>query len=359
MNGQESAPVRRKGGRLVVIAVIAVIILLFVFFLKDIMIPLIRLEMRHDLHGVRELLDASGLERRQIAGVGVGIPIYGESDQADRTIEEICRAAFSGLRYSVVHDGVVGHLGALSGRPGVNVVAGTGSIALGMDAEGHTVRCGGWGHYFSDEGSCYWMGLQAMALFCRQADGRLPKGPLYAIIREKYGLKSDYEFVPLMGRDVMPVRSRVAVQQRLLLEAADAGDGAAVAVYALVKSFPEDYDAEGKLIVEGAKMANDTFKGVGYAAGIFSGWLLERRLVGFSTEASLPVKLTRGVTGLLGYYIVSLICVPLIKKIPGPAGTLISCFLQTFWILFLFPLCVKFFEKKMPAGKTQAESVRV
>ena len=182
--------------------------------------------------GVRELLDASGLERRQIAGVGVGIPIYGESDQADRTIEEICRAAFSGLRYSVVHDGVVGHLGALSGRPGVNVVAGTGSIALGMDAEGHTVRCGGWGHYFSDEGSCYWMGLQAMALFCRQADGRLPKGPLYAIIREKYGLKSDYEFVPLMGRDVMPVRSRVAAQQRLLLEAADAGDGAAVAVYA-------------------------------------------------------------------------------------------------------------------------------
>ena len=125
----------------------------------------------------------------------------------------------------------------------------------------------------------------------------------------------------------------------------------AVAVYALVKSFPEDYDAEGKLIVEGAKMANDTFKGVGYAAGIFSGWLLERRLVGFSTEASLPVKLTRGVTGLLGYYIVSLICVPLIKKIPGPAGTLLSCFLQTFWILFLFPLCVKFFEKKMPAGK--------
>ena len=49
----------------------------------------------------------------------------------------------------------------------------------------------------------------------------------------------------------------------------------------------------------------------------------------------------------------------LIKKIPGPAGTLISCFLQTFWILFLFPLCVKFFEKKMPAGKPQAESVRV
>ena len=61
MNGQESAPVRRKGGRLVVIAVIAVIILLFVFFLKDIMIPLIRLEMRHDLHGVRELLADKGL----------------------------------------------------------------------------------------------------------------------------------------------------------------------------------------------------------------------------------------------------------------------------------------------------------
>ena len=56
MNEQELAPQPKKGGKLAVLAVLAVIILLFVFFLKDIMIPLIRLEMRHDLAGVQELL---------------------------------------------------------------------------------------------------------------------------------------------------------------------------------------------------------------------------------------------------------------------------------------------------------------
>lgn len=37
----------------------------------------------------------------------------------------------------------------------------------------------------------------------------------------------------------------------------------AVAVFAALKSYPEDYDAAGKLLVDGAKMAKDTFKGGG------------------------------------------------------------------------------------------------
>jgi len=36
----------------------------------------------------------------------------------------------------------------------------------------------------------------------------------------------------------------------------------AVAIYAAVKPYPADYDAEGRLLVDGVKMANDTFKGV-------------------------------------------------------------------------------------------------
>ena len=62
MNEQENAPQARKGGRLAVLVILAVIILLFTFFLKDIMIPLIRLEAKHDLAGVQELLADRGLE---------------------------------------------------------------------------------------------------------------------------------------------------------------------------------------------------------------------------------------------------------------------------------------------------------
>ena len=124
------------------------------------------------------------------------------------------------------------------------------------------------------------------------------------------------------------------------------GLGAAVALYAALKPYPADYDAEGKLIVDGAKMANDTFKGVGYCVAFLVGWILERRFVGFSTEVPVQQKLMRAVIGLLGYYAVSLILAPLLKTwISGPAGTFISCFIQMFYVAFLFPLCTKYMER--------------
>ena len=116
----------------------------------------------------------------------------------------------------------------------------------------------------------------------------------------------------------------------------------AVAVFAAVKSYPEDRDAAGKLLVDGQKMANDTFKAVGWSIGFLAGWVLERRFVGFSTDVPMVTRVTRFVTGLIGFYAVSLILTSLIKSwIPGAAGTILSCFLQMFYVSFLFPWCIK------------------
>lgn len=126
------------------------------------------------------------------------------------------------------------------------------------------------------------------------------------------------------------------------------GLSAAVALYAVLKPYPADYVAEGKLIVDGAKMANDTFKGVGYSVAFLVGWMLERRFVGFTTEVPVQQKLMRAVIGLLGYYAASLILAPLVKTwISGPAGTFLSCFIQMFYIAFLFPWCAKRMERSL------------
>ncbi|MCR4620904.1 MAG: phosphatase PAP2 family protein [Clostridiales bacterium] len=127
---------------------------------------------------------------------------------------------------------------------------------------------------------------------------------------------------------------------------------AALAVYASVKSYPTDFDSEGKLLVDGAKMANDSFKGVGWCCAFLTGWVLERRFVRFSTDVSRLKKLTRLVTGVLSYYAVSLVLVPLLKGwVPGAAGIVVSCFFQMFYVTFLFPLCVKHFEKTSSAAQ--------
>ena len=121
----------------------------------------------------------------------------------------------------------------------------------------------------------------------------------------------------------------------------------AVALYAGMKPYPEDYGTDGKLLVDGAKMANDTFKSVGWSAAFLVGWVLERRFVKFSTDVARITKITRLATGVLSYYAVSLILVPLVKGwIPGATGTIVSCYLQMFYISFIFPWCIRRLEKE-------------
>ncbi len=72
----------------------------------------------------------------------------------------------------VVNDALIALEAGIPGAPGVVVVAGTGSIAYGRDAQGRAARSGGWGYVLGDEGSGYWLGRQALRAVVRAADGR-------------------------------------------------------------------------------------------------------------------------------------------------------------------------------------------
>lgn len=135
-------------------------------------------------------------------------------------------------------------------------------------------------------------------------------------------------------------------EKDLVVMCAGIAASVAVAAFAAVKSYPVDYDEAGKILVDGVKMANDTFKGVGWCVGFLLGWVLERRYVGFSTDVPMLTRITRLTTGLLSYYAVHLILAPLLKSaVPGAAGTIVSCFTEMFYVTFVFPLCIKHFEK--------------
>jgi N-acetylglucosamine kinase-like BadF-type ATPase len=69
-------------------------------------------------------------------------------------------------------DSVTAHAGALSGRPGVVLAAGTGSVCLGVDQTGRSVRADGMGHWIGDEGSAFDLGRSGLRLAARHDDGR-------------------------------------------------------------------------------------------------------------------------------------------------------------------------------------------
>ncbi|MCL2486866.1 MAG: ATPase, partial [Oscillospiraceae bacterium] len=166
-----------------------------------------------------------------IAGICFGLPCFGESAEGDRLLSAELSKRFWGTPISIVNDSEVGWAGSLGMNPGVNIVAGTGSIAFGRDASGRTARCGGWSEFFSDEGSCYWLGRKTMGLFSKQADGRLPKNALYDIIREAFSLEEDFAFIDVMEDVTIKHRDKVASMQMLLMRAALSGDGSARDLY--------------------------------------------------------------------------------------------------------------------------------
>ena len=68
---------------------------------------------------------------------------------------------------------------------GVALIVGTGSAAIAVDLEGNRHVVGGWGYWFGDEGSAYWIGRRALQAAARAADGRGPATALTAAIAER------------------------------------------------------------------------------------------------------------------------------------------------------------------------------
>ena len=176
-------------------------------------------------------LREAGSDSSQLAGVTVGVPNFGEIEEDSVRLEALTRGVFSGtVSVSVVNDVFAAMYGAIKGQSGICILSGTGSMSMGMDASGRVERAGGWGHFCSDEGSCYWLGRQAMHLFVRQADGIEPKSALYDIVMQTYKLNSPFEFLSVV-KQLQDKRNAVAAFQLILLAAARSGDERARDLY--------------------------------------------------------------------------------------------------------------------------------
>ena len=73
-----------------------------------------------------------------------------------------------------MHDAPIALAGAIGRRPGVVVIAGTGSVAYGEDRSGTSVRVGGWGYLFGDAGSGYALSRDALAYAMAENDRGVP-----------------------------------------------------------------------------------------------------------------------------------------------------------------------------------------
>ena len=129
----------------------------------------------------------------------------------------------------VTTDAEIALSGATGSGQGIIVIAGTGSIALGRNARGDTVRAGGWGYIFGDEGSAFDIVRQAVRAALRMEEGW---GPPTALRRALLEATASRDSNHLMHRFYTPEwpRDRVARLAPLVDAVAAAADAVALEI---------------------------------------------------------------------------------------------------------------------------------
>src|SRR5215471_3968531 len=150
-----------------------------------------------------------------IAGINHPIHYHTMKDALDDALQ------LSGLE--LVTDARAALEGALDGKAGVVVIAGTGSIAIGVNQDGQTARSGGFGPTLSDEGSGYYIAQSALKAVISSFDGRSPATSLVERICSRLGVAGPSDLPGVIyNSDSEPVD--IAPLAEVVDEAAQAGD---------------------------------------------------------------------------------------------------------------------------------------
>jgi N-acetylglucosamine kinase-like BadF-type ATPase len=114
-------------------------------------------------------LEAARLPRQTIFDAAF-LGITGTKD--DGRTECAVRNCVRTKRLRIANDKVNALASVTAGKPGVVVIAGTGTIAYGENSRSRCATASGWGFLLGDEGAGFWIAREAIAAACRAYDGR-------------------------------------------------------------------------------------------------------------------------------------------------------------------------------------------
>jgi N-acetylglucosamine kinase-like BadF-type ATPase len=171
---------------------------------------------------LRDALSAAGLEAVGFRAAQFGMTGINADTDAARALAEVVAGLLRSPLVRIDNDALVAHAGALACRPGVIVIAGTGSVAWGEDPAGRQARAGGWGYIFGDEGSGFAIGLAGVRAALAARDGTGPDTVLVERIPAAAGLGLGE--IPLAFYEGRLRRPHIAALARVVTACAEAGD---------------------------------------------------------------------------------------------------------------------------------------
>ena len=119
-----------------------------------------------------------------------------------------------------VHDAPVAHVAAFGGASGIVVIAGTGSVVLGVADERDPVLIGGWSATFGDEGGAYWIGREAIRQTMACEDAGVAPDRVARIALRAIGVKNAREIVARVANGALSRHVIAALAKPVLALAA-------------------------------------------------------------------------------------------------------------------------------------------
>jgi N-acetylglucosamine kinase-like BadF-type ATPase len=228
----------------------------------------LRVGVSDSTSAVREAVEracvAAGLRRHDLSAAEIGLAGVKRED-----IRERMRAALAaelGIEsLEVVTDADIALYGATEGKPGLVVIAGTGSICCGVNARGRKACAGGWGPVAGDEGSGSWIARRALNAVARANDGRGRKTSLTEAARDYFKVERAEDLSTAVYAPNM-TNKRIADFGRHVIDAAKRRDAVAREI---LDEAGRELARAASAVAKKLKMERERFQ-VAYVGGVFA-----------------------------------------------------------------------------------------
>ncbi|MBV9302084.1 MAG: hypothetical protein JOY62_02230 [Acidobacteriaceae bacterium] len=167
----------------------------------------------------------AGVDANNVTFASACLGFSGGPDDKEKYSRELIRSR----QYKITHDAEIALSGATAGDPGVIIIAGTGSMAFGRNAEQQTARAGGWGYIFGDDGGAFDIVRRALRAALQYEEGWGQATVLRDLLLKEIGVQTANKLLHLFYTPEYP-RSRVASFCPLVMQAAGKGDAPARAI---------------------------------------------------------------------------------------------------------------------------------
>ncbi len=169
---------------------------------------------------------AANCNPADLRSIVLGLSGAGRQDARKQLQELIKQHTGMALPVTIDTDARIGLEGAFNGAPGIVIIAGTGSVVIGKAADGSTTMIGGWGRALGDEGSGFYLGLEALKSLRLYYDKRGGSEMLASAIASEFGLNSRERIIGAVYQEKFEFSTLAPV----VVACADKGDAMALSI---------------------------------------------------------------------------------------------------------------------------------